>query len=413
MRILLVNPGFRGYKGLDLFPLALGYLTSFLDEHEVRILDLQVEEEDKLPELIKNVDLVGITSTTPSFDSARRVAQMAKRAGKVVVMGGTHVTFRPADALDVCDYVVLGEGEITFSELCRILEESGDVEKVKGIVFREGDEIITTEARPLIEALDSIPFPKYRLFPMDKYRIMSVTTSRGCKFSCIYCAARKFWRGKVRFRSIKNVVTELRLLVEKFGKRNYKFHDSTFTLDMQRAKRLCEAIRELGISWSCETRAELLDEPLIASMAEAGCKLICFGIDSGDEAILARANRYVDFEACAESFRLCRKYGIRTRAYVIFGLPGESEASCKRTIKVIERLRPDEIMLSLACAYPGTELKPSEVVPHESWVAKFMGHGRGAPLHIPEGMDLKTYMRLADYMWRWTKEYNKRMRSRR
>jgi len=413
MRILLVNPGFRGYRGLDLFPLALGYLTSFLEGHEVKILDLQVEEEDKLIELVKSVDLVGITSTTPSFESARQIAQIAKREGKIVVMGGAHVTFRPTDALDVCDYVVLGEGELTFSELCKTLEEGGDIEKVRGIAFKSGDEVIRTEEMPLIEDLDSIPFPHYELFPMEKYKIMSVTTSRGCIFNCIYCAARKFWRGRVRFRSVKNVVEELKMLVERFGKRNFKFHDSTFTLDMQRAKKLCEAIKELGISWSCETRAELLDESLIATMAEAGCKLMCFGIDSGDESVLERANRYVDFDACAESFRLCRKYGIRTRAYIIFGLPGENEASCKRTIELIERLKPDEVMLSLACAYPGTELRPSEVIPHESWIAKFMGHGRGAPLHVPEGMDIKTYMRLADHMWQWAREYNKRSRSRR
>ncbi len=412
MRILLINPEFKGYKGPDLFPLALGYLTSFLEGHEVKVLDLQVERKsnEEIEREIEKAELIGITATTPSFERAMEIARLAKQKKKLVVIGGVHATFRPGEALQVCDFVVLGEGELTFSELCNALESGKDVRKVKGIAFKEGEKIVITGERPLIENLDEIPFPKYELFPMEKYKVMSITTSRGCAFNCIYCAARNFWRGKVRFRSIENVISELKLLKERYNKTNFKFHDSTFTLDMQRARELCDAIEELNITWSCETRAELLDEDLISRMARAGCRLICFGIDSGDEEVLKLCNRQADFKAIEKAFELCRKYGIRTRAYVIFGLPGESESSCKKTIEFIERIKPSEVMLSLACAYPGTRLKASEVEIHESWKAKFMGHGRKAPLHIPATMDVKTYMRLADFMWRWAKEYNKRAR---
>ncbi|MEM2954722.1 MAG: radical SAM protein [Candidatus Nanoarchaeia archaeon] len=415
MKILLVNPAFIGYKGRDLFPLGLAYLTSVLENHEIKILDLQVQKlnDNDLEKEIEWPDIVGITCTTPSFSEASKIAQLAKAKQKIVVMGGVHATFCPEDALNYCDIVVFGEGELTFKELCNSLENLEKkqfyqkLQKIKGIAYKKRNKIIINKPRELID-INSLSMPQYNLFPMYDYDIMSVITSRGCSLNCVYCAARNFWQGKVRYRSIKNVVQELKFLKEKYGKTNFKFHDSTFSLNMKRAKELCNAIKPLQLRWSCETKAEFLDKELIKKMADAGCKLIALGIDSGDPKVLKQCNRKANFKKIYEAIKFCKKYNIKTRAYVIVGLPGETEKSMNKTIALINKIKPDFVMLSLATSYPGCNLISSKHEFSESWTAKFLGHGRCAPIHIPSTLTKKQFIKIADKMWQWCKDYNKK-----
>lgn len=417
MKILLVNPSFIGYKGRDLFPLGLAYLTSVLQGHEIKILDLQLQKpnkdlEKKIQKEIEWANVVGITCTTPSFLEAAAIAQKAKEKQKIVVMGGVHATFCPQEALKFCDIVVLGEGELTFKEICDALQKNKKIYRIKGIAYKNNKEnkIIINKSRELVD-INSLPMPQYDLFPMANYEIMSVVTSRGCSFNCVYCAACNFWQGKVRYHSIEKVVQELKLLKEKYGKTNFKFHDSTFSLNMKRAKELCKAIKPLDLKWSCETRAEFLDKELIEKMANAGCKLIAIGIDSGDPQVLKNCNRKANFSKIRKAFELCRKHGIKTRAYLIVGLSGETEKSTEKTISLINKIKPDFIMLSLATAYPGCCLAPSKYKFPESWAAKFIGHGRCAPIHVPLTLTKTQFIKIADKMWQWCKEYNKNAQS--
>lgn len=408
MRILFIHPKFP-YRGRDLFPIGLGYLASAVqDMAEISVIDENLEEFSI--EKVRRIDpdVIGITATTPSFQRAMEIvnAVNATAADVKIVMGGTHATFMPEEALDAgVDIVVRGEGEATFRELI----EGRALENVNGISWMDGTKIVHNPDRELIEDLDSIPFPAHEYFHTDKYDIMSMATSRGCPYSCTYCSAARFWRRKVRYRSPENVLEELKLIKE-LGFDLVKFMDSTFTLDKRRAIEICKLMGEEGldIKWSCETRADALNDELLKALSEAGCTLICIGVDSACNEVLSRNKRRIDALTMKNAFEKIKKYGLRTRAYITFGLPGETGKSVEETVKFLDEIKPDQILLSLATAYPGTELWGGPYVDvHENWISKFHGHGTGGELYLPEGITKKEYMRLADYVWSEVKRINR------
>lgn len=408
MRVLLVHPRFP-YRGRDAFPIGLGYLAAvardMAEVDEVVVVDENVAPLD-LEGLARDPpDLLGITSTTPSFPRALEIAGAVRGEKTMVVMGGTHVTFCPEDALGGgVDVVVRGEGEHAFRELL----EGKELMKIRGISYLGQGGMHHNPGGSLVEELDSLPFPAWELFPLHGYGVMSVVTSRGCPYSCSYCCASRFWGRRVRYRSPENVLEELRH-ISALGYERVRFMDSTFTLDKKRVLRICELIREeLDLRWSCETRADALDRDVLRALAASGCTLLCLGVDSGSQRVLDETGRGMRVSVVKKAFERIREYGIATRAYVTFGFPGESEQGVRETLRLLEELKPDQVILSLATAYPGTELwGEAEVELPESWVAKFHGHGRGARIYLPRGMTRKDYMRLADYLWRGVKRLNR------
>ncbi|HIQ49626.1 MAG TPA: radical SAM protein [Nanoarchaeota archaeon] len=409
MKIALVNPKFS-YKGRDKFPIGLAYIAAVAKKFgKVKIIDENVGYE-ALKEIEKfSPDIVGITSTTPSFPRAKEIAMFSKNLGAKVIMGGVHVTFRPEEALSVCDIVIRGEGEITFEEILL----GKDLKDIKGISFKNGKKIIHNPEREYIENLDDLPFPAYELFPLEKYEIMSIITSRGCFYNCAYCCATRFWGLKVRFHSVERVIKEFQK-IEELGFKLVKIHDSTFTLNKKRVIEICKKLIEenIDIKWSCETRADHLDREVLEIMAKAGCNFICMGIDSADKNVLIKNKRFFDLDHAKKVFSWCKELGIKTRAYVVFGLEGETEESVKKTIKYLEEIKPDQIMLSLATAYPGTELEKGKTIEMDySWVAKFEGHGKGAKLYLPSTLTKEEYKKLADYMWSEIKKLKKKIKN--
>ncbi len=404
MEVLLVNPRFP-YHGLDKFPLGLAYIAGVLNGNEkikeICVVDelVQRKAESKIEELYP--DVVCITSTTPSFKRACEIAEFANELGCKVVMGGVHATFRPEEALDHAHIVVRGEGEKTVEELFeKIGGKTSLLKGIKGISFKVENEIFHNPPRKFIENLDSLPMPAYELFPLKKYKVMSLVTSRGCFYNCAYCCATRFWGRRVRFHSVERVVSEFEK-ISSLGFRSVKVHDSTFTLNRERVVKICVELikRKINIAWSCETRADHLDKELLEIMQRAGCFFICMGIDSADENVLRKNKRFFDLKHAEKVFKWCKELGIKTRAYVVFGLEGETKESVEKTLEYLRRIEPDQIMLSLATAYPGTELEKGELMelPHE-FVSKFEGHGRGAKLYKSSTLTLEEYMKLAEYM---------------
>jgi len=409
MKILFINPFFN-YRGHDKFPIALGYLTAISkDFGRIFISDESIGERSE--EKIKSVepDVICITSTTPSFDRAVEIMRFAKEfANEIdketkIIVGGVHATFQPNDALQYADIVVRGEGEITLTEIL----EGKDLKEIKGISFKHDGKIVHNKERELIENIDAIPFPAYDFFNLKKYDMMSMITSRGCTFNCSYCCATRFWRCKVRFRSVENVLDELEL-IQNLGFKKIKIHDSTFTLDLERVKKICNGIvkRKIDLRWSCETRPDKLNEETLDLMKKSGCVLICMGVDSASNEVLKKNKRFVNLYQAKKVFEYAKKIGIRTRAYIVFGLEGETKKSVEETIKFLREVMPDQIMLSLATAYPGTELYNEKTFVNfdYSWVAKFEGHGKGAKLYLPKTLKKDEYKELADYLWRAIKE---------
>ncbi len=413
MRLLLVHPH-HPYPGRDRFPLSLGYLAAVAEEWagaEVLVVDEQVERLGGRVLREFEPDVVGVTCTTPAFGRVRELISFIRsRSEALVLVGGSHPTFLPEQVvLAGADAAVRGEGELTLVEVL----EGAELSEVRGLSYRAEEGVVHNPERELIANLDELPHPAWHLFPLREYRIMSLVTARGCTYSCVYCAASRFWRRRVRFRSPGSVVEEVRELYN-LGFRRLRFMDSTFTLDRERALEICRRISGLGLrglSWSCETRADHLDEEVVRALRDAGCTLVCVGVDSGSDEVLRRCRRGMRAEQVRRGLLLARRAGLKVRAYITFGFPGESEESVRCTLRLLRETMPEQVLLSLATAYPGTELEPSPEAPHESWVRKFPGHGAGAELYIPESLTLREYMRLGDVMYEGVRELNRRVRA--
>ena len=344
------------------------------NEDEVEVIDCEALAIDhkklraKLASLEPN--MVGITSTTPTIQSALLSARMAKEAHPevTVVLGGSHATFMDEQILgenSEVDVVVRGEGEQTLVELADAISKSNlkNLNKVAGITFRKNGKIIRTPNRPFIQNLDELPRPAYDHLPLKKYRIsgraiLPVITSRGCPFQCSFCVSSQMFGKTFRMRSIKNVVDEIEWLRDTHGADAFTFYDDAFTLDIERALKICEEIkkRKIGLPWDCQTRVDNVSKEVLAKMRRAGCEVVYFGVESGSQKILDAVGKKTTIQQNERAIRWAKDAGLFVIASLIIGYPSETADTLEQTLDLIRRLKPDDAYLCVATPYPGTEL---------------------------------------------------------
>lgn len=354
-------------------PLGLGYLASNLRENgfKVRIIDDLVEKLsfDELLKRLKGSKIVGITSTTATFNSALAYAKKIKNALKDVflILGGVHVSFEPEKALqnDFVDAVCIGEGEETIVEVAERVEADKSLEGVRGVYYKENGKIIRNERRGFIEDLDSLPFPAYDLMPLDKYTVLGerleqfpMITSRGCPFACRYCSSSLYMGHRFRARSARNVADEIEWLCEEFKAKHIAFGDDTFTLNKKRVVDICTEIKKRGleITWSCSSRIDTITAELLKMMKSAGCVAIYYGIESASKRILDYYRKKISLEKAKEVVRATKKAGISAICSFILGAPMETKEEMKKTLKLALKLDPDYAQFSILTPYPGTEI---------------------------------------------------------
>lgn len=384
MKVSLVNPLAPQIEssvvlGITVPPLGLAYIAAVLEEngHAVRIIDAQALGIS-LPQIKREIekdqpDVVGVTSTTPTVREALSTIRTAKEAcpNAITVMGGPHVSFLPTETLQKCeqlDVACVGEGEQTMLELAQTIERRTSLSNVRGIVYRSGDHIVKTPPQPLIDDLDSLPFPARHLLPMDKYTILGkksiighLITSRGCPFNCTFCASSLLFGKRFRGRSPKNVVDEIEQVVSEYNPGSIEFSDDEFTLDRKRAEGICDEIKRRGLSilWACSSRVDTVSRDLLRKMKEAGCFLIYYGVESGCQRILNLMRKGTRIKQVIDAIRWTKEVGIETLASYIIGFPGETKKEIEKTITFAKRLNTDYAQFSLATPYPGTELYDS------------------------------------------------------
>lgn len=386
MKILLINPIYTAYGGLEGHggkapPLNLGYLAAYVREKRkdyiVAILDAEAlgmtfEEVEKYLKKEKP-DVVGITSSTPAYSSALRISQICKNVDNEieVVIGGAHPSAFPKRTAeeDTIDFVVVGEGEITFFELLDAIDRKRALSEIDGIVFKDDGKVIQNKPRVLIKDLDILPFPARDLMPhylyqppptkrVSTFKSTSLTSARGCPHNCNFCSAKVVWTRKYRYRSPKNVVDEIEHCVRDFDLKEFNLTDELFTINKNRAVSICEDIsqRKLDIAWVCMSRAGQVSEDLLRLMKKAGCKEISFGLESGDEEILKKMNKDNSLEAARESIRLIKKVGIKSHASYMIGNLGETKDSIRKTIEFAKELSTDIAAFFITTPLPGTQL---------------------------------------------------------
>jgi anaerobic magnesium-protoporphyrin IX monomethyl ester cyclase len=374
MRFLLINP-YYPISETPSPPLGLAYLGAALEAAgiEVRLLDLVV-----FPYSIKILEsvlqdfapqFVGITAVTMTFDHAAGVIKDVKHIDPAIrtVMGGPHVTFCAKETmrcLPELDFICLGEAEATIVELVQSTENGCRWNAIKGIVYRQGTEIHSTGVRKEMLDLDAIPAPARALIPLGRYRALhmpiSMTTSRGCPFQCIFCVGRQMVGPRVRFRNPAQVVDELAYLS------GLKFHqinlaDDLFTANKKRCLAVCDEIiqRRLKTTWTCFGRVDTVSPEILSRMKQAGCDAICFGVESANAAILKTIKKRITTEQVLAAVVMCRDAGIIPHASFILGLPGETPETLKETNDFGKRLKDKGAMCGfhLLAPFPGTAVR--------------------------------------------------------
>jgi radical SAM superfamily enzyme YgiQ (UPF0313 family) len=313
-------------------------------------------------------DAVIWSTGTPSITDDLALANEIKARAPSVATAvfGTHVTALDGKCLSETpglDAIFRNEPEGTAAEWVRALETGRRFEAVSGLSYRAEDGPRRNPDRPFLSDLDALPDPAWHLFDLDAYRLplrgerfLMVTPHRGCPYPCSYCTAQTYYGAKLRRRSVERVVEEIRRNVEVHGVKELFFWSDTFTIDKRYVMALCEAIVPLGVSWASNSRVDTIDEELAAAMRRAGCWMISFGIESGDQALLDAAGKGATVEEAARAVEVVKASGIKAAGHFVLGLPGETHESLSRTLELAARLPLDFEQFYCAVPFPGSRL---------------------------------------------------------
>ena len=401
MKILLINPIIRGSKKPFYFPLGLAYIARTLlnSGHEVEVLDINAyrfTQEETIEKIRKSsFDIVGLTGLVTEYLQIKWLAGQIRKfhPETTIILGGGLATIAPELILEKSDIdiVVLGEGEETIKELANAIGSGKSLSGVDGIWFKEKEVIKKNKQRAPIEKLDEILFPARELFPIEKYlanpylrlfdkdlRTTQIITSRGCPYNCIYCF-KDMWGQKFRKRSADNIIEEIISLKDKFNITGIQIVDDLFVMDKKRVHEFCDKIKEqdIDITWVANGRVNVMDRPLFQKMRSAGCRVICYGIESGSQKILDSLNKGVTVSQAEKALQETWKSGILPHGYLMIGMFDETKNTIKETVDFCNR---NGLIgqFSFVTPIPNTELyneakKMGKIPYSEEWVMEHWG----------------------------------------
>jgi anaerobic magnesium-protoporphyrin IX monomethyl ester cyclase len=411
--ILLVNPptpdgdlwirtqhrvGRRTRENMVWPQVSLAQMAALLyPEYKVAVIDANAERmgwsefSQRLDKLQPKYYLTQVTA--PTLENDMYGCFLAKSRGASTIAFGTHVTPIPHETMrryPVLDYVFVGEPDLTIRDLLDHLEnkiderppnilklfndhdpayapsfkEDGEVDMrgIKGLVWRDNGKIVMNLTRPFIANLDDLPHPMHHLLPLQKYRMPMIkgpftfiVSSRGCPAGCTYCIKHVSYQYSTRVRSPENIMEELWIL-KNLGMNNIHMYADLFTVSRDQVVGLCKLMIEenINIRWTCNSRVDYVDEEMLQLMSAAGCWLISWGIESGNEQILRHARKGAYPDKAERALTWARAAGIKNWGYFIIGLPGETEESIQDTIEFSKKLPLDIALFHVAAPYPGT-----------------------------------------------------------
>jgi radical SAM superfamily enzyme YgiQ (UPF0313 family) len=345
------------------------------DVSEVKILDL-LGSKNPGSDITKAVrdfkpDIVGISFATPTFNSAKELAGLIKECDRdiFIMCGGPHATIMYEEVLNTTeiDFAVLGEGDYTIRE---IVENYPDVHNIKGTAYKKNGKITKIENDRPIADIDALPFPRWELVEnKSMYRraycrkspIGIIQTSRGCPACCVYCNKNIFGR---RFRPMSPArsVDEIEHTLDS-GFKEIHVMDDTFSLNLARAKNICDEIikRGLNFPWSLPNgiRVDRVDKELLEKMHNAGCYSVSFGVESGNQSVLNAIQKNITKEQVIRAVKMAKEVGLETNACFMLALPTDTEETMHNTIDFALELDPDIARFTIAVPFPGTEFYDS------------------------------------------------------
>lgn len=394
MKVLLILPPNIGRYVVATIPHAgLAYLAAFLekDGHQVEIHDMRMHSDDAL--LTKKIesfkpDLIGLSTASIGYKMSYEIIDTIKKKHPSIplAIGGSYASTVHGRVLEdtKADYAVYGEGEQTFLDLAKGIEPG----KIKGLIWRNNGEIAMNAPYPLVQDLDSMPFPKYEKFELGKMleKRIPIVSSRGCPNRCTFCSIQLVMGYPFRTRSPENVVREIEHWYKK-GYNTFEFSDDNFTFNMPRAEKICDLIIESGmklkIIFGNGLRADRVNANLLKKLRQAGCIWIGYGLETSDLHSLELLKKDLNLNQLKWAVKESKKLGIDVQVHFIIGTPGSTFDTFMRDIKLADELNLDQVRYFNMIPYPGTEMF--------EWVKQ-----NGRFLHQPE-----EYLNSFDY---WAEE---------
>ncbi|MCF8053889.1 MAG: B12-binding domain-containing radical SAM protein [Deltaproteobacteria bacterium] len=328
-------------------PLGLSYVAAVFREQgaEVKIFDYIVAKysKEKLEGQLRKFspDVLGVGSVTMNIHHALEILADAKDINPEITtfMGGPHVSFCAEEILQqnsFVDLIIIGESEGTIRELLPLLKAPSRWSNVCGIAFRDHGGIVITPTRRLLENIDNIPLPARDLLPLSRYKALgfpiSMLTSRGCPYKCIFCQGRRLVGAEPRLRAPRLVVDEIESILA-LGFDRINIADDLFMINAQRAQSICEEIirRGLNFTWSAFVRANTVDGETMRLMKKAGCSAVSFGVESGNPKILKEIKKGITLEMARSAVKICQDAGLVVLVSFIAGLPSETAQTLRAT----------------------------------------------------------------------------------
>jgi len=400
MNIALLYPRWSGEYGLfghfakrnsTWPPLNLALLAAISEQHghKVTIVDGEaggLSEKQMVDRVLAlQPDIIGLTCYSPFFHLNTSLASALKGAWipAPIVVGGPHITIMKEKALlPQFDYGFAGEAEESFPRFLDLYESGGDISGVSGLIFRQDEETISTGKPQWVTTpepttgsnvgqsypLDQFPFPARHLLDMKKYRLgtmngrkhfTSIQTMRGCPWKCIFCASDALNTTRVVMRSPESVVEEMQQVVKEFPYiTHFYIVDDVVTLWKKHIIKICDLINEAGLKITFEgsTRANLIDDDLIAYMAKTGLIRLSFGLETTDPEMRVTMQKKIPMEAYVTANKICDKYGVEALNSMMIGLPGETRETIRASLKFLRDAREvKQANFAIAVPYPGTE----------------------------------------------------------
>ena len=344
------------------------YYESFRSQNRVRdgLFNSNHEIWQECRETLRRFrpDIVGITAMTSKFPMVTKIAEIIREEvpQASVFIGGHHATIFGRELLENrdFDFAVVGEGEYTVMELVHALtwKGNGDLSLIKGLIYRDGGEVVETPSRALIDNLDELPIANRDLiinpgYPAENNMIIS----RGCPYNCHYCGAKLIWTHRVRRRSVANVMKEIEYLLSRNKSKHISFWDDSFTCNQKYTRELLVELRKhKGLRFSCITRLDLINPDLLSEMKASGCAQILFGIESGSDQILKLIDKKLNIEQIKKQTAVVNAADIPWLGFFIIGYPGERKEDILKTVKFMKELHPYWAEVNIFNPLPGTEI---------------------------------------------------------
>ena len=387
MKVLFLYPLWTGEtKGISKYfaktsggtyiPYNLALLAAITEKagHEAKIIDGE-QEKISLEEIVNrsidyNPDVIVFTGMTPFYNIAVECAALLKekKLNASICVGGPHTTIMEEKAFNKeFDFGFVGDGEESWVKFLNAKENKINFSEVPGLMYRENGVVKKVKRAHATKDLDAYPMAAYHLLKMGDYKIgtlkgrlpfTSIMTFRGCPWKCIFCASDALDTTRILKRSIKSVVDEMQHIVEKYNVRHFMVLDDVLTLVRKRTVEFCNEIinRKLNITFEGSTRANLLDDELVALMKKAGLSRLSFGLETVDEDMRKTMNKKVPLEAYTQSNALLNKYNVEALNSIMIGLPGETEENVWKTLNFLSKSKEvKQANFAIATPYPGTK----------------------------------------------------------